>query len=65
MVAKMAVILDFTKNSNLRENAIIAILFGKVVHWDRIKHFAALGSILCFFFYQKMGKNKLFLFKKA
>ena len=47
MAAKMAAILDFTKNLNLPgkcEN-----FFPRDVQCGRIKHFAAFGSMLCFF----------------
>ena len=48
MAAKMAAILDFTKNSNAGKIRKLQIFFARVVQCDRIKHFATFGSILCF-----------------
>ena len=47
MAAKVAAILDFTKNSNLPSKIRkLQIFFAIVVQCDRIKYFADFGSIL-------------------
>ena len=61
MVAKMAVILDFTKYSNLLEK--LQIFFPRVVQYDRIKHVAAFGSILYVFIHGKTVKKIIFIQK--
>ena len=65
MAGKIAVILDFTKNSNLPgkcENC--KYFFSRVVQCDRIKHFAAFGSIL-YVVSSKNGEKHAFLFKNG
>ena len=51
---EMAVILDFTKNSNLSEKCEITklqITFARVVKYDTIKHFASFSTILFYFYF--------------
>ena len=57
MVAKVAIILDFTKIHISQKNAQIENIFARVIKYDIIKHFAAFGSIICFVIEKKGGKH--------
>ena len=46
MATKMVARVDFSKSSNLLENAKLQIHFARVVSGDKIKHFATFGSVL-------------------